>query len=91
MSKCYMTRRADEIGRENITLDFYYDNMIGNYIIPKCDITQNIWNEIFELLNTEIFDNYTKGYCLFSTQYDDIDENNNDIIVDAWCVASIVD
>ena len=47
--------------------------------------------EIFELLNTEIFDNYTKGYCLFSTQYDDIDENNNDIIVDAWCIASIVD
>lgn len=90
MGKCYMTRRADEIGRENITLDFYYNPMVGNYIIPKCDMTDKMMSEVMELIST-VFDNYGKGYCLFTTEYDDTDEYNNDIIVEAWCVASMVD
>lgn len=92
MSKCYMSRVLDVEGRENITLDFFYDPMIGNYVIPKCEMTIDFWNQIMAKLNAEDFDEYyNKGYCLFSHTYDDTDENGNNISVPSWVLAQTIE
>lgn len=91
MGRCYMSRLLDEEGRENIDMDFFYDPMMGNYIIPKCEMTLDFFNEAMAIINDEDFDNNGNGYCLFSYTYDDTDENGNNIMVESWVLAKTVD
>lgn len=91
MGKCYISKRLDEIGRNNIDINFFYDPMIGNYIIPKCEMTTEFWNQFISMLDEKEFDNYGKGYCMFTHIYDDTDENGNDIKVESWVLANMID
>lgn len=68
------------------TFDDYYDPMADNYVIPKSEMTEEIWESIMEKISEPY--TYDNGYCLITTTIDDRNEIGDFYSIECWCVTS---
>ena len=62
-----------------MALNRYYDNMADNYIIPKAEMTAEMWGEAQALLSKSFYDG---GYVLMT-----IDDGEGE----CWCITSFIE
>lgn len=78
-------RISDRIS-DNSKLWYYRDAYADNFIIPKSEMTKELWDDIIEIISEPY--TYDSGYCLITTTYDDVNELGQSFSYECWCVTS---